>query len=71
VSPEVKKRKLQKLMQYLNDLRKHEDVSFDEFMKKHYEVERIIQLMIETSADLIFHELSKKEDNSVNDRDIG
>jgi uncharacterized protein YutE (UPF0331/DUF86 family) len=60
VPPEVKKRKLQKLMQYLHDLRKHEDVSFDEFMKKHYEVERIIQLMIETSADLIFHELSKK-----------
>lgn len=29
-------------------------------MKNHYEVERILELLIETSSDLIFHELSKK-----------
>jgi uncharacterized protein YutE (UPF0331/DUF86 family) len=59
LSPEVKKRKLQKLIQYLNDLKKHENSSFDQFMQNHYEVERIIQLLIESSSDLIFHELSK------------
>ncbi len=60
MSPEVRKRKLQKLIQYLNDLKKHEGSSFDTFMKNHYEVERILELLIETSSDLIFHELSKK-----------
>lgn len=59
MSPEVKKRKLQKLIQYLNDLKKHENSSFDQFMEHHYEVERILQLLIESSSDLIFHELSK------------
>ena len=60
MSPEVKKRKLQKLIQYLNDLKKHENSSFDQFMEHHYEVERIIQLLIENSSDLIFYELSKE-----------
>ena len=58
MSPEVKKRKLQKLIQYIYDLKKHEDSSFDSFMENHYEVERILQLLIETSSDIIFHELS-------------
>jgi uncharacterized protein YutE (UPF0331/DUF86 family) len=60
MSPEVKKRKIQKLIQYLGDLKKHDDSSFESFMKCHYEVERILQLLIETSSDLIFHELSGK-----------
>ncbi len=29
-------------------------------MNSHYEVERILELLIETSSDLIFHELSAK-----------
>lgn len=61
MSPEVLKRKLQKLIQYLNDLKKHEGSSFETFMESHYEVERILELLIETSSDLVFHELSKKE----------
>ncbi len=58
MSPEVKKRKIQKVIQYVNDLKKHENSSFESFMESHYEVERIIQLLIETSSDIIFHELS-------------
>lgn len=58
MSPEVRRRKIEKLIQYISDLKKHEESSFEEFMDHHYEVERILQLLIETSADLIFHELA-------------
>ena len=60
MSPEVKNRKLEKLVRYLADLKRHEDANFEVFMKNHYEVERLLELLNEVSSDLIFHELAKK-----------
>jgi uncharacterized protein YutE (UPF0331/DUF86 family) len=55
VSPEVVKKKLLALGGYLDDLKVHESSTFDEFMKQHYEVERLIELLLMTPSDIVFH----------------
>jgi uncharacterized protein YutE (UPF0331/DUF86 family) len=60
VSPEVVKKKLLALAIYLDDLRVHENSTFEEFMKKHYEIERLVELLLMTASDIIFHLLSDR-----------
>ena len=45
---------------YLNDLLPYRKISFDTFMKKHYEIERLLELLIMTASDIIFHLISEK-----------
>ena len=58
MSPEVLSNKLAALSGYLSDLRRFKDVSFDAFMERHYEIERILELLIMTASDIVFHQLS-------------
>jgi uncharacterized protein YutE (UPF0331/DUF86 family) len=60
MSPDVVNKKLVSMTIYLNDLLPYKDISFDEFMKKHYEIERLLELLVMTASDIIFHLISAK-----------
>jgi uncharacterized protein YutE (UPF0331/DUF86 family) len=60
MSPDVVIKKLVSMTIYLNDLLPYKDISFDEFMKKHYEIERLLELLVMTASDIIFHLISAK-----------
>ena len=60
MSPEVLNKKLASMSTYLNDLLPFKDMPFDAFMERHYEIERIIELLIMTASDIIFHILTLK-----------
>ena len=51
-------KKLVSVSKYLNDLLPYRDIPFEIFMEKHYEIERILELLIMTASDVIFHILS-------------
>ena len=60
MSPEVVKKKLESITLYLNDLLPNKKISFNEFMQKHYEIERILELLIMTASDIVFHLITDK-----------
>lgn len=60
MSPEVVKRKLAAIAAYCGDLRRHEDIVFEEFMRRHYEIERILELLIMTASDIVLHLLAQR-----------
>ncbi len=60
MSPDVVKKKLIAITSYLEDLRRHESISFDEFMKRHYEIERIFELLIMTASDVVLHLITSR-----------
>ena len=53
-------RKKELLIKYLEDLKLYENFSFAEFMKNHYSVERLLELLVMVSSDTVFHLLSKR-----------
>lgn len=60
MSPEVVAKKFDSMATYLNDLMPYKEISFDKFLEKHYEIERLLELLIMTAGDIIFHLLSAK-----------
>lgn len=64
MSPEVVKKKLESITNYLNDLLPYKKITFNEFMQKHYEIERILELLIMTASDIVFHMISDKGEPS-------
>ncbi len=62
MSPEVVNRKLGQMATYLKDLRRHEGISFDLFMERHYEIERILELLVMSASDIILHLVSLRGD---------
>ena len=60
MSPDVVRRKLSAVANYLRDLRRHEGITFEAFMERHYEVERILELLIMNASDIIMHLLSSR-----------
>ena len=60
MSPDVVRRKLSAIANYLQDLRRHEGITFDALMERHYEVERILELLIMNASDIIVHLLSSR-----------
>ena len=59
MSPAVTRRKLVHLTTYLSDLKKHKNVSNREYWIHHYEIERLLQLIIEAACDINAHLLIK------------
>lgn len=57
---EVIIRKKEFLARYLEDLKKYESYSFKEFMEDHYAIERLLELLVTVSCDIIFHLLTEK-----------
>lgn len=62
MSPEVLNKKLAALSKYLEDLKHFGNVSFDAFMERHYEIERILELLVMTASDIVFHLLSAADE---------
>ncbi len=62
MSPDVLRRKLSAVAVYIQDLRRHENITFEEFMKNHYEIERILELLIMTASDIVMHLLSSRDE---------
>jgi uncharacterized protein YutE (UPF0331/DUF86 family) len=60
MSPEVVRKKLLAMAAYLNDLTVYKDIPFDKFMEKHYEIERLLELLVMTASDIVFHLISSK-----------
>lgn len=60
MSPEVIVRKLTLLNKYLDDLKPYEGIRFSDFMADHYKIERLIELLVMTAADVSFHLLSMR-----------
>ena len=60
MSPEVVKKKLESISLYLNDLLPYKKITFKEFMLRHYEIERILELLVITASDIVFHMISDK-----------
>ena len=59
---EVFNRKKELLIKYLDDLKKYENYSYQQFMENHYSVERLLELIIIVASDILFHLLSKKDE---------
>ena len=55
MSPEVTRRKLVILAGYAGDLKEYVNLEFAEYLENHYAVERILELMVITATDLLFH----------------
>jgi uncharacterized protein YutE (UPF0331/DUF86 family) len=60
LSPEVLARKLLKLREFLLDLRAFQGASEAEVEENHYVVERLLQLVVEVSTDILAHELAAR-----------
>ena len=59
MSPEVTRRTLVYLTQYLKDLQRYHNVSDEEYAQHHYEIERLLQLIIEVACDINAHLISQ------------
>ena len=60
MSPDIVNKKLASITTYLNDLFPHREISFEEFMKRHYEIERLLELLVMTASDIVFHLISAR-----------
>ncbi len=60
MSPDVINKKLTAMTAYLNDLLPYKKISFDKFMGKHYEIERLLELLVMTASDILFHLISAR-----------
>ena len=60
MSPDVVKKKLESITKYLSDLLPFKKISYNEFMQRHYEIERILELLIMTASDIIFHMITDR-----------
>lgn len=53
-------RKLARLRSYLEDLRPHAGRSSDEIAGDPYEVERLLELLVQVAVDIVSHELAER-----------
>jgi len=58
--PDVLLRKLTYLHQLLEDLQQFENASLDDVRRQHYAVERLFELLVMTTCDILFHELAEQ-----------
>lgn len=63
MAPEVVVRKLARLRSLLGELEKHRAASSDEIADDPYRVERLLELLITSAADLLTHLLSERDEN--------
>lgn len=57
---DVLARKLKRLRGYLDDLRPHRDRRADDIAADPYEVERLLELVVQVSVDILNHELAER-----------
>ncbi|MGD2115784.1 MAG: DUF86 domain-containing protein [Acidobacteriota bacterium] len=69
MAPEVVTRKLAFLRRLLADLKRYEGSGLDEVETHHYEVERILELLGTTGADLVAHLVGERGETPESYRD--
>lgn len=57
---DVLARKLSSLERYLADLRPHAGKSVEEIRERPYEVERLLELVVQVAVDIVTHELGER-----------
>jgi uncharacterized protein YutE (UPF0331/DUF86 family) len=60
VTRDVLVRKLGRLQTYLGDLKRHAGKSAGEIRADPYEIERLLELLVQVSVDLVTHELAER-----------
>ncbi len=69
MSPEVLARKLERLRAYLSDLVPHRGRSAAELREDPYEVERLLELLVQVSVDILAHELAERDETPTSYRE--
>jgi uncharacterized protein YutE (UPF0331/DUF86 family) len=60
MSPEVARRKLDQILRYLGDLAPYAGLGREAYQKHHYAVERLLELLVESTCDALAHLLVEK-----------
>lgn len=60
MTTEVIFRKKELLIKYIEDFISYENYSYEEFVQDHYAVERILELLVVVSSDIVFHLIAQK-----------
>jgi uncharacterized protein YutE (UPF0331/DUF86 family) len=59
MSPQITKKKVEKVFEYLKVLEKYQDISYEDFLADaHFISERLLKLLVNTSADLLMHKMA-------------
>jgi uncharacterized protein YutE (UPF0331/DUF86 family) len=61
MTPEVLARKLARLREFLDDLSPHAGKSVGEVMEDRYEIERLLELLVQVSVDMVGHDLAGRD----------
>ena len=69
MTPEVLARKLAVLERYLEDLRPHHGKSVEEVQRDPYEIERLLELVVQVAVDIVSHDLAERGTTPVSYRD--
>lgn len=70
MSPEVLARKLDRLRIFLTDLRPHRNRSAADVSKDPYEVERLLELLVQVSVDILAHQLAERGESPASYRAV-
>lgn len=60
MSPEVARRKLDQILRYIGDLAPYAGLSREAYAQHHYAVERLLELLVESTCDALAHLLVEK-----------
>lgn len=60
MTPDVLARKLGRLRTLLADLAPHAGKSMDQVVADHYEIERILELLVQVAVDMVGHDLAER-----------
>ena len=64
MSAQLIKEKIDRILEYLKILEKYKDMSYQVFLKEaHYIVERLFELLVTTSVDILMHKMATDEES--------
>ncbi|MFO7633039.1 MAG: DUF86 domain-containing protein [Caldilinea sp.] len=61
MAPDVLLRKLHYLRQLLSDLAPYENATLADVEAEHYKLERLLELLVATATDILFHKLAEMD----------
>ena len=64
MAPEILARKLEHLATYLRDLRPFKNCSKKFYLDNHYEIDRLLELIITVAIDIMFHLVAEKDEQA-------
>lgn len=57
--PDLPKSKIEQLTEFLEELQKFENISYDDFRKdRHYHIERLLELLVIYASDILLNHFS-------------